>query len=95
MALYRNVLVKSYAQSGEASSAVVRIHPLAGQGLSEKLNVECSKSMRRDYPVGTIFRIRAKITDREGGVFVYSYFGWPFEVLSDEKAQAFLSGNDI
>jgi hypothetical protein len=47
------------------------------------MRVECSKSLSRDFPVGTRFKIRAKLTDREdGGEFLYSYFGWEPEVLS-------------
>lgn len=30
-----------------------------------------------EYPVGTVFLLKAKLTDREGGtMFFYSYFGW-------------------
>jgi hypothetical protein len=46
--------------------------------------VECSKELVNNYRVGTRFRIRAKITDREGSrPFLYSYFGWYYEVLPD------------
>ncbi|SPU42441.1 hypothetical protein [Brevundimonas diminuta] len=35
------------------------------------------------YKVGTIFRIKAKLTDREGGgKFLYSSWRWPFDVVS-------------
>jgi hypothetical protein len=34
------------------------------------------------YPVGTRFRLRVKLTDRQGdGDFLYAYFGWPAEVI--------------
>lgn len=60
----------------------VHIRPVAGQGLPTTLHVECSKKLSKDYPVGTKFRIRAKLTDREGGgEYLYSYFRWPVEVL--------------
>jgi hypothetical protein len=46
------------------------------------MRVECSKQLSRDYPVDTKFRIKTKLTDREeGGEFLYSYFGWKYEVL--------------
>jgi hypothetical protein len=45
--------------------------------------VECSKHLSQNYAVGTKFRIRAKLTDREGGgEYLYSYHGWKVEVLS-------------
>jgi hypothetical protein len=41
--------------------------------------------MSRKYPVGTRFRIWAKLTDREGcGQFLYTSWRWKFEVLSDQ-----------
>ncbi len=46
------------------------------------MHVECSKKLSTDYPVGTHFKIKTKITDREGGkAFAYSHYSWSFEVL--------------
>ena len=55
--------------------------PSSGQGLPTNLHVECLKSLSRNYPVGTRFRIKAKLTDREGSHGLV-YFGWRYEVLS-------------
>ena len=53
------------------------------------MRVECSKQLMRDYPVGTKFRIKAKLTDREdGGEFLYSYFGWKFEDRREPRPPA-------
>tara|TARA_R100000988_G_scaffold90662_1_gene54312 strand:+ start:329 stop:601 length:273 start_codon:yes stop_codon:yes gene_type:complete len=61
----------------------VHIRPCPGQGYSTALHVQCSKKLSKDYPVGTKFRIRAKLTDREGeGEFLYSSYKWDYEVLS-------------
>ena len=39
--------------------------------------------MVTDYSVGTKFRIRVKLTDREGSTpFLYSSYKWPFEMFS-------------
>lgn len=46
------------------------------------MHLECSKALARDYPVGTRFRIRAKLTDKEGGRdFLYTHFRWKYEVI--------------
>lgn len=46
--------------------------------------VECSKALSEDYPIGTKFRIKAKITSKLGGAhFIYSHYSWPYEVLKD------------
>lgn len=81
--LYVFVDVESFQP--EATSGLhgkVHIRPCKGQGYPETLHVECSKKLSRDYPVGTKFRIRAKLTDREGGgEYLYSHFRWPVQVL--------------
>lgn len=34
----------------------IRVRPLSGQGLPKEMNIQCSKSIRNKYPVGTKFR---------------------------------------
>jgi len=42
------------------------------------LLTECDKSLFYDYPLGTHFLLKAKLTDREGrGTFFYSSYKWP------------------
>lgn len=81
--LYRTVIVESFKPALRAGlRGAVHIRPVDGQGLSTELHVECSKELSREYPVGTKFRIRAKLTDREsGGEYLYSYHKWPVDVL--------------
>jgi hypothetical protein len=81
---YQMVDVESYQPSSTSGlHGGVHIRPLPGQGFPTNMHVECSKRLSREYPVGTRFRIQAKLTDREGGgEFLYSYFGWKYEVLS-------------
>lgn len=80
---YRLVEVESYLPNATGGlHGKVHIRPCAGQGYPADLHVECSKDLSRNYPVGTRFRIRAKLTDRQGGSdFLYSYFRWKYEVL--------------
>jgi hypothetical protein len=55
---------------------------------SAAIRVECSKSLSSAFPVGTQFKIKAKLTDREdGGEFLYSYFGWKPEVFGKVKGK--------
>jgi len=80
---YRQVVVESYrARVTSGLHGDIHIRPIAGQGLPTGLQVECSKKLSRDYPVGTRFRIQAKLTDREGGgEYLYSFHRWPVAVL--------------
>ena len=59
----------------------LQIRPIKRQGLPTELNVECSRKLREKYPVGTKFRIQVQLTDMMGTPFLYSYFGWPVELL--------------
>lgn len=41
------------------------------------LVTECNKKLFYDYPVGTKFLLKAKLTDRKGvGLFFYTSFRW-------------------
>ena len=80
---YQYLVVESYRPASTAGlHGDVHVRPVAGQGLTTALHVECSKKLSSDYPVGTRFRLRVKLTDREGGgQYLYSHFSWPVEVL--------------
>lgn len=80
---YIDVIVESYTPGDRSGlHGLVHVRPVAGGPYSTSLHVECSKKLSRDYPVGTKFQIKAKLTDREGGgEFLYSYYRWPFKVL--------------
>lgn len=84
---YSWVQVESYtADRTSGLHGTVHIRPVPGEQYPTNLRVECSKSMSRDYPVGTRFRIWAKLTDKEGGrPFLYTSWRWKFEVLSTGK----------
>jgi hypothetical protein len=81
---YEYIVVETYyATNTSGLHGPVHVRPVPGEKHSTSLHVECSKSLVRDYAVGTRFRIRAKLTDREGGgQYLYSYFGWNAEIVS-------------
>ena len=81
---YQLVEVESFTPSRTSGlHGAVHIRPRPGQGLAEDMFVECSKRPSTDYPIGIRFRIKAKVTDKEGGrPFLYSYWGWEWDVLS-------------
>lgn len=81
---YVYLLVESFIPSSTSGRhGLIHIRPLPGQEFSPSLFVECSKSLSEDYPVGTKFRIRAKLKTRQGGggESVYSHHRWKYEVL--------------
>lgn len=82
---YYLIEVESYLPNSTSGlHGKVHIRPVPGQeDFPSTLRVECSKDLSRNYPVGTRFRIKAKLTDLlGGGKFVYSSFQWTYNVIS-------------
>lgn len=83
---YEWVEVESYRPvSTSGLHGKVHIRPVEGGPYPTSLHVQCSKKLSDPtiYPVGTVFRIMAKLTDREGGgEFLYSSWQWKYEVIS-------------
>jgi hypothetical protein len=81
---YQKIIVESY-QPEKTSGLHGKIHirPTPGQDpFTPDMHVECSKDLSRDYPIGTKFLIKAKITSRQGeSEFIYSHYNWSYEVL--------------
>lgn len=81
---YNQVIVETYEATKSGKKSKVHVRPIEGEIYPASMDVECSRSMRKDHPIGTRFRIYAKETRREGGKpFLYSHFNWPYEVVDD------------
>ncbi|MDW9984802.1 hypothetical protein GOC13_22880 [Sinorhizobium meliloti] len=81
---YRYIEVESYLQRGSGLHGEVHIRPVAGGPYPVNIRVECPREMRdtKRYKLGTKFRLKVKLTDREGGNdFLYSHHSWPYTVL--------------
>jgi hypothetical protein len=92
MSHYRQVIIETFKNIGNSSSKSVRARPISGQGLNVTMKVECSSKMRKDHPVGTLFLLEAKVTDREGGTpFLYAHYNSPYKVVSKNEAAELLS----
>lgn len=87
---YRYFIIETYENRGEPSSKKVRARPVAGQGISTQLNLECSVAMREAHSPGTLFKVDCKVTDREGTSFLYRHFAWPYEVVTRQQAEEFI-----
>ena|SRR5436190_9720655 len=83
---YDWVDVESYvADQTSGLHGEVHIRPITGGPFPTDLRVAKSKLLvdTTRYPVGTRFRIWAKLTDRKGGgEYLYTSWQWDYEVLS-------------
>jgi len=86
------IIVETFHNPGEPSSAKRRVRPLPGQGFSTELRVECSRTMRLSADVGSLFRLWVKLTDKEGGTpFLYSNPRDPWEQVTPAEAKALIA----
>lgn len=78
---YEYIIVESFNPRVKSTNPT-HIRPILGQGIySTEMMVECSRKLLT-YPIGTRFKIYAKITNREGGTdFIYTNYNWLFEVI--------------
>lgn len=78
---YVFVEVETYYASGSGLHGSIHVRPVAGEVFPQTMRVECSRSLRTE--AGKRFRMRVKLTDREGeGAYLYSSFRWPVEALN-------------
>lgn len=92
MFTYTEIVIETYENFGEPAAEKIRARPLPRQGFPTNMKVECSSKMRKKYPIGTKFKIMAKLSNREGGTpFLYTHYSWDYEVLSDEQAKTFIA----
>jgi len=84
---YVTIIAESFVPSDMSGRhGKVHMRPAPGQPFGQDLLIECSKALTTEHPVGTRFRMRVKLTDREsGGEFLYSYHGWKVDVLGLSK----------
>jgi hypothetical protein len=89
------VLVETFYADSEKSSSPIRVRPVAGQGLSPQMRVECSKRMRYSFPVGQKFLLEAKIVRHESGSsFLYSNYRDKWFPVDEKEAQAFIQPSE-
>lgn len=80
---YHMIIVETYiATETSGKHGKIHVRPAKGEIFPQTMDVECSRAIRKLYPVGTKFKIRAKQTSKEGGEpFLYSSYKWDYEVL--------------
>lgn len=89
------IVIETFLNQGEPSSATRRVRPVEGQGLSTELRVECSKAMRNAFPLGKRFLVDVKWKHfGTGAECLYSNFRDAWNPLTDEQAMQLLSEAD-
>lgn len=92
---YRDVIIETFRHTGGNSKHSIRARPLPGQGLLTSMRVECSSSMREGNPLGTLFKVRAKIKDTVQEPHLYTSWQWAYEIVSAEDAADFIAKKSV
>jgi hypothetical protein len=79
------VIVETFLNPGEPSSAVFRVRPIPGQAFPPSMRVQCSRAMRHAFPLGSRFRLPIRLVERYDGTKFLSEIGhWSWaEYLED------------
>ena len=81
---YHQIVIETYSEVKSGKSSHVHARPIAEERYPQNLDVECSRAMRREHPIGTKFRVWAKLTDRKsGGEYLYTSWQWPYEIVDE------------
>lgn len=85
------MIIETFRHTGGSSKHSIRARPLPGQSLSTSMRVECSSSMREGHPLGTLFKVRAKIKDTIQEPHLYTSWQWTYEIVSAKDAADFIA----
>jgi hypothetical protein len=77
------VIVETFLNVGEPSSAEYRVRPVSGQAFPPSMRVQCSKALRRSHRLGTKFRFPVTLVQRQdGGKFLREVGSGPWDVIA-------------
>lgn len=74
------IIVETFLNPGEPSSAAYRVRPLPGQGHPPTMRVQCSRAMRHSAPLGARFRLWVSlVTPKDNAAFLRHVNSDPWE----------------
>lgn len=75
---YVYIVAESYR---DEASGRIHIRPAPNQRFAQSLRIKGCRDCSQ-YPIGTRFRLKVKLTDVEGrDDYLYTSWQWPFEIL--------------
>lgn len=88
------LLVETFHNHGEPSTAPVRVRPVAGQSYSTSMRDECSRSRRQESEPGRYYVLKVQVKSAPGkDEWLYSYYGDPWHEMTRDEAAAFLAAS--
>ena len=84
---YYTIVVETHRISGSGLHGSIHVRPAKGEQFPQTMHVRFPRAIRSAYPIGTRFRVYAKLTDKEGGnPFLQTNRAWNYEVLPPDES---------
>ena len=84
---YYTIVVETHRISGSGLHGSIHVRPAKGEQFPQTMHVRFPRAIRSAYPIGTHFRVYAKLTDKErGNPFLQTNRQWNYEVLPPDKS---------
>ena len=84
---YYTIVVETHRISGSGLHGGIHVRPAKGEQFPQTMPVRFPRAIRSAYPIGTRFRVYAKLTDKEGGnPFPLTNHAWNYEVLPPDES---------
>jgi hypothetical protein len=79
---FHYIIVESFIPDNlSGKKGLIHMRPIPNQEpFLTSMYVACSRNLTYGYPLGTKFRIKAKITQCDGTLFIYTHYKWSYEV---------------
>ena len=84
---YYTIVVETYRISGSGLHGSIHVRPAKGEQFPQTMHVRFPRAIPSAYPIGTRFRVYAKLTDKEGGnPFLHTNHARDYEVLPPDES---------
>jgi hypothetical protein len=81
---YYTIVVETFRKSGSGLHGDIHVRPVKDEIFQQTLHVRFPRGIRHAHPIGTRFRVYAKLSDKEGSNrFLHTNHAWDYEILKD------------
>ena len=88
------IVVETFLNKGEPSTAKRRVRALDGQGIALNIRVQCSRGMREEFRLGQWFLLEVNWLNREtSDAFLSANYRDKPHPLSDDEALRYITEN--
>lgn len=88
------LLVETFRNHGEPSTAPVRVRPVAGQTYPSTMRVACSRSRREQSSLGSFFVLSVQLVSKPAiADYLHSHYNDRWREMTRDDAAAFIAAS--